>query len=41
VERIAYPRFDELQWPKLLTRLERKREQFIALRAREKHARAQ
>jgi hypothetical protein len=34
VERIAYPRFHELQWPKLLARFERKREKFAALRTR-------
>lgn len=34
VERIAYPRFHEQQWPKILARLERKREKFAALQAR-------
>jgi len=34
VERVAYPRFHEQQWPKLLARLERKREKFVALRRR-------
>ena len=34
VERIAYPRFHERQWPKILARLERKREKFAALQAR-------
>lgn len=34
VERIAYPRFHEHQWPKLIARLERKREKFVALQAR-------
>lgn len=33
-ERIAYPRFHEQHWPKVLARLERKREKFVALRAR-------
>jgi hypothetical protein len=34
VERIAYPRFHELQWPKILARFERKREKFLTLQAR-------
>jgi hypothetical protein len=34
VERIAYPRFHELQWPKILARFERKREKFVTLQAR-------
>jgi hypothetical protein len=34
VARIAYPRFHEQQWPKLVARLERKREKFVALQAR-------
>lgn len=34
VERIAYPRFHELQWPKVLARFERKRGKFVALQAR-------
>lgn len=34
VERIAYPRFHEQQWPRILGRLERKREKFVALQAR-------
>jgi len=34
VERIAYPRFHEQQWPGILERLERKREKFVALQAR-------
>jgi hypothetical protein len=34
VERIAYPRFHEQQWPRILERLERKREKFLALQAR-------
>ena len=34
VERIAYPRFHELQWPKLLARFERKREKFATLQVR-------
>ena len=34
VERIAYPRFHEQQWPKILARYERKREKFMALQAR-------
>jgi hypothetical protein len=34
VERLAYPRFHEQQWPRVLVRLERKREQFVALQAR-------
>lgn len=34
VERVAYPRFHERQWPKTLERLERKRERFIASQAR-------
>lgn len=35
VKRIAYPRFHEQQWPRVLTRLERKREKFVALQARQ------
>jgi len=34
VERIAYPRFHEKQWPKVLARLEAKREKFLALQTR-------
>lgn len=34
VERIAYPRFHEQQWPRVLAGLERKREKFVALQAR-------
>ena len=34
VERIAYSRFREEQWPRILTRLESKRERFAALQAR-------
>lgn len=34
VEDIAYPRFHEQQWPKILIRLELKREKFAALQAR-------
>lgn len=34
VERIAYPRFHERQWPKILARLDRKRDKFVALQAR-------
>ena len=34
VERIAHPRFHEEQWPRVLQRLERKRETFAALQAR-------
>jgi hypothetical protein len=33
-ERIAYPRFHEEQWPRILARLESKREKFIAWQAR-------
>jgi hypothetical protein len=40
VKRIAYLRFHELQWPRLLARLERKREKFVALQARQKSGRA-
>jgi hypothetical protein len=32
--RIAYPRFHEQQWPKILERLERKRQRFLAQQAR-------
>jgi hypothetical protein len=39
VERIAYPRFHEQQWPRVLARLERKREKFVASQARRKPAR--
>ncbi len=38
VKRIAYPRFHEQQWPRVLARLERKREKFVALQARCKAA---
>lgn len=34
VERIAYPRFHEEQWPRVLRRLESKREKFATLQAR-------
>jgi hypothetical protein len=34
VERIAYPRFHELQWPKILARFERKREKFLKVEVR-------
>lgn len=34
VERIAYPRFHQDQWPRVLQRFERKREKFVALQAR-------
>lgn len=34
VERVAYPRFHERQWPKTLERLQRKRERFNENRAR-------
>lgn len=34
VERIAYPRFHEQQWPRILERLERRRDRFAALQAR-------
>lgn len=34
LERIAYPRFHEQQWPKILERLDRKREKFLAAQAR-------
>jgi hypothetical protein len=40
VKRIAYPRFHEQQWPRVLARLERKREKFVALQARQKYAKA-
>jgi hypothetical protein len=36
VNRIAYPRFHEQQWPRVLVRLERKREKFVALQSRRK-----
>lgn len=36
VERIRDPRFHELQWPKILARLVRRREKFAALQARRK-----
>jgi hypothetical protein len=39
VRRIAYPRFHEQQWPRVLTRLERKREKFVASQARRETAR--
>ena len=38
VEPIAYPRFHQQQWPRVLVRLERKREKFVALQARRKFA---
>jgi hypothetical protein len=38
VERIAYPRFHEQQWPRVLARLERKRDKFVALQARRRSA---
>jgi hypothetical protein len=34
VQRIAYPRFHEEQWPRVLARIERKREKFAALEVR-------
>ena len=34
VERIAYPRFHEQQWPRVLKKLSRKRDKFVALQAR-------
>lgn len=34
VERIAYPRFHEQQWPRIIARFERKREQYLKLQAR-------
>ena len=34
VERMAYPRFHDLHWPKVLARFVRKREKFLTLRAR-------
>jgi hypothetical protein len=34
VERIRYPRFHELQWPRVVARLEGRREKFAALQAR-------
>ena len=34
VARIAYPRFHELQWPRMQARLDRKREKFLGLQAR-------
>jgi hypothetical protein len=34
VERIAYPRFDERQWPRILEGLERRRAKFVAVQAR-------
>lgn len=34
VERIAYPRFHDEQWPRVLERLESKRQKFAALQAR-------
>lgn len=36
VKRIAYPEFHEQQWPRVLVRLERKRERFVAAEARRK-----
>jgi hypothetical protein len=41
VERIAYPRFHEKQWPKVLARLEARREKFRALQARRRSLIAQ
>ena len=38
VKRIAYPRFHEQQWPRVLARLNRKREKLVALQARRKAA---
>lgn len=40
VKRIAYPRFHEQQWPKVLAQLERKREKFRALQTRRKPTKA-
>lgn len=41
LERITYPRFHEQQWPRVLARLERKREKFVMqARRREKQRRA-
>lgn len=34
VERIAYPRFQEEQWPRILARLEKRREKFISSQTR-------
>ena len=34
VERIGYPRFHEQQWPRVLEKLSRKRDKFVALQAR-------
>ncbi|HEX2494871.1 MAG TPA: hypothetical protein VHK24_13955 [Steroidobacter sp.] len=34
LERIAYPRFHEEQWPRILARLERKRAKFVVLQMR-------
>jgi len=39
LNRIAHPRFHGQQWPRVLVRLERKREKFVALQARRKAAR--
>jgi len=36
VKRIAYPRFHQQQWPRILARLDRKREKFRMLQARRK-----
>jgi hypothetical protein len=41
VERIAYPRFHEKQWPKVLARLEARREKFRTLQARRRSLTAQ
>lgn len=38
VERIGYPRFHKMQWPRVLARLNRKREKFVALQVRRKAA---
>ncbi|MEX0735406.1 MAG: hypothetical protein WD944_03440 [Steroidobacteraceae bacterium] len=38
VGRIAYPRFYEQQWPRVLARLKLKREKLVALEARRKFA---
>jgi hypothetical protein len=40
VQRIAYPKFHEEQWPRTLARLERKREKFAALEVRRKQLKA-
>jgi hypothetical protein len=36
LERIAYSRFHREQWPRIIARLESKREKFAALKARQK-----